>query len=141
MYCLTILLRFDSVPSVVTSDERISRFIFSKHYVKNGKVALEAFLPQKNTRESSVYRTNGCSERKVWLLGDFFVARLRKDARALIGRGDILSHDIFKQGLKIVPVRNPHPRHAVLRDWPDDKPQQKIKAMALAQKATLHLNQ
>lgn len=138
---LIILLKFDSIPATISPDERLARFIFSTHYIKNGKVSLEAFMPQRTTLETSVYRTSGCGERKVWLLGSFFVARLRKDAPVLIARGDILSHEVFNEDLKVVALRSPHPRHAVIRDWPVDKPQQRIKAMGLALKATLHLNQ
>jgi hypothetical protein len=137
---LIILLKFDSVPAEISTDERITRFVFSKHYIKNGKIAPQAFLPHKVTRETSVYRTNGCSEKRVWLLGDLFVTRLRKDAPALIGRGDVLSQAVFAEGLKIVAFRSPHPRHAVLRNWPNEKAHQRIKAIALAQKASLRLH-
>jgi len=136
---LIIFLKHDSVPNSVSSGERITRFVFSRHHIKNGKVSLEAFMPQRNTEETSVYRTNGCSERKVWLFGDLFVARLRRDRPTLIARGDVPSEAIFDENLTIVALRTPHPRHAVLRNWPSDKPHQKIKAMALAQKASLHL--
>ena len=136
---LTIFLKLDSIPATVSRDERITRFIFSKHYIKGGKVNLGAFMPHKSTRETSVYRTNGCGEKKVWLLGDLFVTRLRKDKPILIARGDISSEAVFNESLSIVALPSSHPRHAALRNWPDEKSQQKIKAMALAQKAILYL--
>lgn len=137
---LIILLKFDSVPTAVSPDERVTRFIFSKHYVRNGKVSLEAFMPHRATRETSVYRTRGCSEGKVWQLGNLFVTRLRKDKPTLVARGDVSSGVVFNESLGIVSLHSPHPRHAVLRNWPEEKAHQKIKAMVLAQKATLHLH-
>lgn len=137
---LIILLKLDRVPAVVSSDERISRFIFYQRHIKGGEIRAAAFLPSNTSQDASVYRTDGCSEKKVWLLGDLFVERLRRDGRTIIARGDVISETVFGQDLKIISTPRPHPRHAVIRDWPVDKPQQHIKAMALALKATLHLN-
>ena len=72
-------------------------------------------------------------------LGDLFVAAKRKDNRTILARADLASMLIFKQGLNIIPEPSPHPRHANVTHWPSDKPQQKIKAMALANGAILRL--
>ncbi len=138
-YFLSIFLKLDRVPTVISSDERISRFIFSKRHIKSGAISAAAFLPSKTTQDTSVYRTNRCSEKKVWLLGNLFVELLRKDGRTIVARGDVISKAVCDQDLKIVSTPHPHPRHAVVRNWPDDKSRQLIKAMALAQKASLHL--
>jgi len=105
-----------------------------------GRVLPAAFMPSTKTKDTSVYRTTRCSERKTWLIGDIFVARYRKDRRNIFGRADVGSDLVFQEGLKIVASPSPHPRHADVTDWPDDRPQQKIKAMALAQGATLRLH-
>lgn len=140
-YFLSILLKLDRVPAVVSSGERISRFIFYQRHIKGGEIRAAAFLPSRTSEDTSVYRTDGCSEKKVWLLGNLFVERLRRDGRTVLARGDVISGTVFGQDLKIISTPRPHPRHAVICNWPDDKPQQLIKAMALALKATLHLNQ
>ena len=132
-------LKFDQVPNRVSPGEPISRFILSRDHIKTGRVSFAAFMPSPKTLNISVFRTNGCGERKIWLLGDLFVAAKRKDSRTILARADLASMLIFKQGLNIIPEPSPHPRHANVTHWPSDKPQQKIKAMALANGATLRL--
>ena len=136
-----IFLRLDRIPRAVSPQERISRFIFHKSYMDeaNNWVSYQAFMPPKKPRETSVYRTARCSERRVWLLGDIFVARPQKDRRPICGRADVEAEAILQQALRIIPRPSPHPRHAVVTSWPDDKPQQKVKAMALAQRAILRI--
>ena len=137
-----IFLRLDRVPNFVSSGEPISRFIVYEGHINktSGSISLEAFMPSPRTRDTSVYRTVHCSERKVWLIGDIFVARLRKDKRRIHGRADVKAKSVLQQELKIVPQLSPHPRHAIITKWPDDKPQQRVKAMALAQGATLRFH-
>ncbi|MGH2637686.1 MAG: hypothetical protein ACRDF4_00095 [Rhabdochlamydiaceae bacterium] len=98
-----------------------------------------AFMPSRKTMDASVYRTSQCSEARVWLLGSLFVEQGRTDnnSRSIIARGDIFCRSILGQGLKIAATSKPHPRHAVITGWPEDKAQQKIWAMALAQNASL----
>jgi hypothetical protein len=134
------LLKFDSVPAVVSSGERITRFVFFNRHIKNGNTSFAAFLPNAKG-ETSVFRTNRCTEKKVWLLGELFVARARKDGRPVIARADVNSETILDENLKIVSTPDSHPRHADICNWPDERARQRIKAMALAQKATLRLNQ
>jgi hypothetical protein len=132
-------LKFDRVPSRVSPSEPISRFIFSREHVKTGRVTFAAFMPSTKTLDVSVYRTSRCGERKIWLLGDLFVAAGRKDNRGILARADLTSQLAFHEGLDIIPTPSPHPRHANVTNWPSDKPQQRIKAMALAIGATLRL--
>jgi hypothetical protein len=132
-------LKFDRVPNRVSPSEPISRFIFSREHIKTSRVSFAAFMPSKKTMDVSVYRTGGCGERRIWLLGDLFVAAKRKDNRGILARADLASRLIFKEGLDIVPQPSPHPRHANVTNWPSDKPQQRIKAMALANGASLQL--
>ena len=130
-------LKFDRVPNRVSPSEPLSRFIFSREHCKTGRVSFAAFMPSTKTLDISVYRTRGCDERKIWLLGDLFVAAKRKDNRGILARADLVSQLIFKEGLEITPETSPHPRHANVTKWPADKPQQKIKAIALAMGASL----
>ena len=57
----------------------------------------------------------------------------------LLGRADFNSNVVFKEGLKLRATLLPHPRHADLTEWPQDKAHQKDKALALAQNATVHV--
>ena len=130
-------LKFDRIPSLVSASEPISRFILSRDHFKSSRVSFAAFMPSPKTMDVSVYRTLGCGERKIWLLGDLFVAAKRKDNRSILARADLASQLILNEGLDIIPAPSPHPRHANVTRWPGDKPQQKIKAMGLATGATL----
>jgi hypothetical protein len=82
----------------------------------------------------------GCTENRVWLLGTLFVERKLTDKRKIIARADVSSDLVFREGLKIRARLRPHPRHAEIMNWPDEKARQKDKALAMAQAATLSFN-
>ncbi len=139
-FLLSTFLQLDRISEAVTPGERISRYIFYAKHTKKGRVSFGAFIPSQKTKNLSVYRTCRCSERRIWLLGELFVEPLRKDKRRILARGDVSSAVIFDQGLSIVACSKPHPRHANVLDWPDDEPQQQMKAVVLAQKSCLFLH-
>jgi hypothetical protein len=138
-FLLSIFLRADWISRVVSPHERITRFIMSERWIDTAKgiVRSGAFLPSKKSKVISVYRTSGCTETKVWLLGRLFVERKRKDRARIVGRADLGADAALKEGLRIQPLRRPHTRHAEFSDWPDDKARQKDKAVALAQASVL----
>ena len=138
-FLLSIFLRLDRVPDAVSPDERTTRYIFAeKHFDATlGTVRPAAFLPSTKTSNISVYRTSRCGEWRIWAIGDHFVTRRRPDKVTLRARGDVAAHIIRQQGLSVAADPHPHPRHAVVANWPDDKPQRKIRAMALAERAAL----
>ncbi len=132
-------LLLDWMPRSVSPDERLSRFIVYGRWMNKAKglVYSAAFMPSKTTKDTSVYRTSGCSESRIWLIGLFFVERKRRDQKRILGRADLNSNSVLKEGLNVRARLLPHPRHAELIDWPDDKAHQKDKALALAHAATL----
>ena len=105
---------------------------------KNGRARYTAFIPSKKTRNISVYRIGNCKEKRIWRLGDVFVAPIRK--LDVLARADFQSNLAFDEGLSIVADPSPHPRHAIVTNWPEDKAQIRIKAMELAQGSTLVLH-
>src|SRR5712692_6765886 len=132
-----IFSRFERVSSRVDPAEDISRFIFSKDHFKE-TVKVGAFMPKEGA-DISVYRTTSCTEEKIWWLGDWYVARPRVDHRPLLARGDLNASDFSAQDLVIRKHSTPHPRHANVVGWPNDKPTRKMKATALANLARLHV--
>ncbi len=136
-FWLSIFLRAEWVSRKTSPDERISRFIFDKRYARKG-VHLQVFMPPKRGC-TSVYRTSGCTEKRVWLLGLLYVERKRRDSAKILGRADISADAALREELKIRPRLSPHPRHAELTNWPDDKPPQKDKAVALAQATSIYI--
>lgn len=135
-----IFSKFERVSSCIDPAEDISRFIFSKDYfsLDKGRVKVGAFMPKEGA-DISVYRTTSCTESKIWWLGDWYVARPRKDHRPLLARGDLKGSDFSAQDLDIKKHPTPHPRHANVVGWPNDKPSRKMKATALANLARLHV--
>ena len=65
---------------------------------------------------------------------------MRKDKREILARGDFRSDLAFDEGLSIVSDPTPHPRHAIVTQWPEDKALMRMKAMTLAQGSTLFLH-
>jgi len=88
---------------------------------KNGRARYTAFIPSKKTRNISVYRIGNCKEKRIWRLGDVFVAPIRK--LDVLARADFQSNLAFDEGLSIVADPSPHPRHAIVTNWPEDKAQ------------------
>jgi len=127
------------VSRAVAPDERTSRYIFDKKQFDEAKriVKYAAFMPSKKTGDISVYRTAHCREWRVWGLGEYFVARRRPDKVLLLARGDVAARAFVQQGLSVVAKPEPHPRHAAAANWPSDKAEQRIKAIAVAQEALL----
>lgn len=132
---LGIFLQTDWCPRTVSRDERISRYIVNKQHMKGG-ISPAAFMPARDG-STSVYRTSGCAEKRIWQLGFIFVERKRRDRVKIVGRADVNSQIVYDEDLRIQPSLRPHPRHADLVNWPDDKAQQKDKALALAQACSL----
>lgn len=127
----------------IQANENVSRFLTSKkQFVKSkSKVKYGAFLPNRNG-ETSVYRTTGISNTDIWLIGEKFV-RLpiakRRGSCNLYGRGDIRAKEILNANFELVPKPRPHPRHADIMGWPENREHKQMLATMLASKSTLHL--
>jgi len=131
----TIFSRFERVPSRVAPEEKVTRFICSRDHFHptTGAPKVGAFLPPESGL--SVYRTYSCGEEKIWWLGERYVARKRKDGKPILARADLVASDFFQQNLEIKKHPYPHPRHANVIGWPEDKPSKRMKATELANRA------
>ena len=151
--CLSLFQRFwrlifpepEQLPAEVSSGERLSRYVFTKRYLKKttDRLSPEAFTPHKTSRETSIYRTDGCSEENIWELSEKYVTAYRPDHKSALGRGDLTAQVVFDQKLNVVPHPIPHPRHANIVGWPDEPGSELelMKATELANQAIriLHL--
>jgi hypothetical protein len=118
----------NSLPPVL-DDELLVRFILSSSgYTKDLAVTANAFMPNPNTMDTSVFRHSGLSENEMWKIGEQ-IANLRP--AKLHGRADVIAIHVKKQSLSIQPTREPK-NHANITGWPSDKPSRKIKALAIA---------
>jgi hypothetical protein len=119
----------------VDPEEPITRYVFSSSHfsAQNCRVKHNAFMPSSG--ETSVFRTIDLAEPDIWAIGQ----TVSKDRnQQLHARGDLLVNDAVSVSLRVEPSEPP-PRHANITGWPQEKDQVKLKAMELAEKATLHL--
>lgn len=124
----------DDIHPDIHPSERISRYVLEpKHLKADGRVSSQVFKPQKQPRETSVYRTTECNDAEVWELGDKYVAPLRQ--KSVLGRADLIVQNVVDQKLSVVSVPDPHPRHAAIRSWPDDQEKILLITKELAKRA------
>jgi hypothetical protein len=120
----------------VDSDELLARFIvYSKHLRSSDRsIKPDAFIPHPH-RDLSVTRHRSATDDELWAVGRDVAAA---SGKTLHGRGDIVAQTCLTNGLTVnsAPVEG-NPNHADVRDWPADKPTQKMIAMIIAAKATL----
>lgn len=127
-------IRFDQVPE---RGEVLSRFIFSTSHFRQrqGRVKPGAFLPLKDTLETSVFRTVGLDHGEIRGIGDMVG---EPSGRTLKGWGNVLTGVVFDIGLGVRPDNVPE-RHAAIIGWSEQKDEQISLAQQLAEAATLHL--
>lgn len=121
----------------VSPDENLSRYILQKNHfsILHQRVKYAVFLPAPNG-ETSVFRISNLSDNEIWEIGDNEVAQKR--GGPLLGRADISAFHVLDKNLKVIPDNNP-PRHANIVGWPEEKSEQKLIAIELAERAQLHL--
>ena len=124
----------------IVPTEVLTRYVLDKNSYKpsEGRVRHSAFMPPSNLR-LSVYRSSGQSEAMIWELGNQNVAAHRN--KPLVGRADILASDVSdsNEDLKLSPDTEPHPLHANIAGWPEQKDKQKLIAIKLASKSKFSL--
>ncbi len=134
--------RPEVLSSNVEANECLSRYIFSSKHIKKsiGRVSPQAFLPNPRTFNTSVYRTQDCSEETIWDLGRKYVLPAFPPGRSLHGRADLIAKVVTDIKLTIVPDHDPHPRHANIEGWPNDQDKTLQKAIELANEARFYGN-
>jgi len=87
--------------------------------------------------ETSVYRIIGLVDPEIFEIGQRYVANKRN--KPLLGRADIEVSKVFDRDLSVISDPNPHPRHANIVDWPEEREKYRLLAVELAAEAELHL--
>ena len=102
---------------LVSSDERLSRFIVKRQWLIKDKTALnaDAFIPPKDGM-LSVNCTAHLNEQEIWALGHQ-VREARRDANGLHGRADAQAGAIASLG-HIVDRDDDPPTHTTISNWP-----------------------
>lgn len=121
----------------VSPEENLTRYILYKKLfsIERRRVKYAVFMPTPNG-ETSVFRISNLSDNEVWDIGDKEVAQKR--GKLVLGRADILAFHFLQKRLRIIPDDNPL-RHANIVGWPEEKSEQKLIAMELAENAQLYL--
>jgi hypothetical protein len=121
---------FDAAPG-----EQLSRYLTHHNEYSKSKriVRFPAFLPPR-TRRHSVYWTSGLPEEEIWNIGLLHVAPKRG---AIDGRADLNSLITYREGLAVELTKVPHPRHADIVGWSEDRKKARLQAEKLADEATL----
>jgi len=135
------MLTADNVPEV-ESNERLSRFVFSRSHINQQTKLLkaDAFVPHPY-EELSVMRDREATEAEIWAAGHLIGEVRSKSVGRLVslrGRGDAIAGTYHDQKLKTVPDPVPgNPNHVNVTGWPskDDKASQKLIALEIAKVA------
>ena len=93
-------------------------------------------MPNRNG-ETSVYRIIDLGDQEIFEIGHRFVAQ--KMNKPLLGRADVKVYNILEKDLSVVSVPDPHPRHANIVGWPEERVKYRLIAVELADEAELHL--
>lgn len=123
----------------VKDTEPLARYLLSKKMYsrKNERVKPSAFMPPSNLR-LSVFRTQNLTEKDIWKTGEEEVINKLSTPKTLYGRADLFSSGVRKLGLELDPDISPS-KHVNIIKWPQEKSEQKLKAIELAAEATLKL--
>ena len=121
----------------VTPDEHLARCLTQSNHFRRVEVRVtdRAFMPGPD-RTTSVFRVDGLSDDQIWRTADKHVAA--PSGRRVLGTGTILAEAVTEVGLRVDPDDHP-PRHAAIVDWPEDKSDQKLRALKLAAAARLSI--
>jgi hypothetical protein len=119
-----------NVPEI-SPDEILARYVLQNSHLRADRtIKPNAFMPPPPNLELSVTRHLSTSECDLWAIGEA-VAIERK--LTLYGRGDVDVKVFSRQSLSVRPDPiSDNPNHAVVLDWPDDKPTQKNIAQEIA---------
>lgn len=135
----------DFPPSTVSDEERLARFILRKSHIRQDMtVKPDAFIPHPH-KELSITRHGDMQESALMDIGLSIAEDIKKKSNQTIkicGRADILARFVRSQQLNVAaaPVEK-NPWHANITGWRQEKAQQKMKALELAQNAKFTLFQ
>ena len=122
-----------AAPEEVSDDEKLARFVVSNRWIRHDNtVTPNAFIPYPYT-DLSVTRHIGLSVEQLWTIGRGVVV---ERSLSLHGRADTNVSTIKGQELSVHPAPSvENLNHANIKGWPTSKPEQKIKALEIANTA------
>lgn len=123
-----------SYATQIADPEPLARFVVeeNKFRTSDNSVKHNAFLPAPDLA-TSVFRIENLTEDQVSELGCEHVAKPR--LKTLYGWGRFLARDVRESELDVVEETEPHPLHANIVGWSEEKSKQKLQAQELAARA------
>jgi hypothetical protein len=124
-----------NLPPTVAPSENLSRYLLerSKFAAEANRVKYSAFMPAK-TGAVSVFRTTELPDVEIWAIGgEHIEPKIRK---SVLARAEFEAGIPIGCNLQVVPDEPP-PRHANIVGWPSEPSAVRLRAMQLAEKATL----
>lgn len=100
---------------ISTEEKCFARFAVEKDKLNESRVHHRLFQPKQDG--VSVETVDGLENDEIREAGNQVA---EKRGKTLIGWALICRFDVEKIGLTIVVDRDPHPRHATIRSWPED---------------------
>lgn len=124
------------LPNSVDDREDLARFLTSSNHFNSTSVKAAAFLPSPKDQETSVSRHGGEPAVQLWSIGRQYLGGQKFYGAAIVKAADV------RATLLEVVAKEPPPRHAAIRGWPQvsedpdlQKAQQKERALQIASKA------
>ena len=128
------------LPEPIADDEDLARFLVSSRQYNTSGVKHTAFLPSSIHDETSVFRHGSNPLERLWSLAE----NVDLKGRTLHGAAIVTAINVRESSLDVI-ADEPPPRHAAIRNWPDNndvdlrKAQHKEIAMEIAAKARIIL--
>ena len=128
-------------PRPLDPSDRLSAFIKKKGYDKvTGQLTTAAFLPREwdGRLETSVFRTTGLQDEKIWRLGHLWTVVnplwANPGSQLITGRADLSVASVISSGQLFTSLNpSPHPDHADILGWDHDESAQELQALLLVQ--------
>jgi hypothetical protein len=114
----------------ISYGDLLSRFLTHKNHFSSTRVKPSAFMPKN--QKLSVFMTDNLAAEEIWILGMKYVTP------NIYGRAELANTIISKIGLRVEQDDMPK-RHAHITGWPNQKSEQKLYALKLAEKSSLFL--
>jgi hypothetical protein len=131
-------------PRPLSPEDRLSSFIKRKGYDKQIKqITLAAFMPKeyRGRLETSVFRTTGLRDNRVWRLAYVWTVVnpiwKRSGTQAVTGRADLATSAVIGTGQLFATLNpSPHPEHVNILGWDQSSSAQELQALLLVQAST-----
>jgi hypothetical protein len=122
----------------IGAGEELARYITQKSHFRpsDNTVKHSAFMPP-HTGRLSVYLVTGISEKKIWEIGQEYVAKVLR--KQLLGRADLNSLRLYENKLKVEQTGKPHKLHCDVIGWDLSSTETRLIAVKLADAAKLKL--